>query len=84
MRNQRRWTGVGLTCAVVAAGLSAFTAAPAMGADSNIVLRTGVLEVHASSAFPRSCSTPTARAARSCAATTSLSRASRSTAQRTP
>lgn len=53
MRNQRRWTGVGLTCAVVAAGLSAFTAAPAMGADSDIVLRTGALEVRASSAFPQ-------------------------------
>ena len=53
MKNQRRWTGVGLTCAVVAAGLSAFTAAPAMGADSDIVLRTGALEVHASSAFPQ-------------------------------
>lgn len=53
MNNQRRWTGVGLTCAVVAAGLSAFTAAPALGADGDIVLRTGALEVHASSAFPQ-------------------------------
>lgn len=53
MRNQRRWTGVGLTCAVVAAGLSAFTATPAMGADQGIVLRTGALEVQASEAFPQ-------------------------------
>jgi len=53
-RTQRRWTGVGLTCAVVAAGLSAFSAAPAMAADDGqVVLRTGVLEVRASTAFPQ-------------------------------
>lgn len=51
---QRRWTGVGLTCAVVAAGLSAFSAAPAWAeADAEVVLRTGVLEVRASTAFPQ-------------------------------
>ena len=53
-RTQRRWTGVGLTCAVVAAGLSAFSTAPAWAAvDGQVVLRTGVLEVRASSAFPQ-------------------------------
>ncbi|MVQ41493.1 endo-alpha-N-acetylgalactosaminidase [Microbacterium sp. MAH-37] len=51
---QRRWAGVGLTCAVVAAGLSAFSTAPAWAADdSELVLRTGALEVHASGAFPQ-------------------------------
>ncbi|UJP09344.1 endo-alpha-N-acetylgalactosaminidase family protein [Microbacterium sp. KUDC0406] len=51
---QRRWAGVGLTCAVVAAGLSAFSTAPAWAADhADPVLRTGSLEVQASSAFPQ-------------------------------
>ncbi|MFD5213851.1 endo-alpha-N-acetylgalactosaminidase family protein [Microbacterium sp. NPDC058345] len=51
---QRRWTGMGLTCAVVAAGLSAFSAAPALAADEGeVVLRTGALEVHASTGFPQ-------------------------------
>lgn len=53
-RTQRRWAGVGLTCAVVAAGLSAFSTAPAWAAvDGQVVLRTGALEVRASSAFPQ-------------------------------
>ena len=53
-RTQRRWAGVGLTCAVVAAGLSAFSTAPAWAVgDGQVVLRTGVLEVRASSAFPQ-------------------------------
>ncbi|MGF2949656.1 endo-alpha-N-acetylgalactosaminidase family protein [Microbacterium alcoholitolerans] len=56
MRTPRRWAGVGLGAALVVTGLSPLAAAPAFSADSpsaDIVLRTGDLEVRASSAFPQ-------------------------------
>ncbi|MEV4776903.1 endo-alpha-N-acetylgalactosaminidase family protein [Microbacterium sp. LWH12-1.2] len=54
-RPRRRLTGIGVGCALVAAGLSPFAASPAWSAEASadLVLRTGTLEVRASSGFPQ-------------------------------